>query len=112
MEAISKRQNSDHRSSKQDDFSEDEGDTVIASALTAALHEKSTTTESPVANTENRIKGDTMSSEMADPGSPPLVPTTPHVPADAPSPRYMRKRATWSGRVLRSEYLWAWRAGK
>ena len=31
---------------------------------------------------------------------------------DAPSPRYMRERATWSGRVLRSEYLWAWRAGK
>ena len=32
--------------------------------------------------------------------------------ADAPSPHYMRERATWSGRVLRSEYLWAWRAGK
>ena len=32
--------------------------------------------------------------------------------ADAPSPRYMRERVTWSGRVLRSEYLWAWRAGK
>ena len=31
---------------------------------------------------------------------------------DAPSPRYMRERATWSGRVLRSEYLWAWRTGK
>ena len=29
---------------------------------------------------------------------------------DAPSPHYMRERATWSGRVLRSEYLWAWRA--
>ena len=29
---------------------------------------------------------------------------------DAPSPRYMRERATWSGRVLRSEYLWAWRS--
>ena len=82
MEAISKCQNSDHRSSKQDDFSEDEGDTVIASALTAALRERSTATESPVANAESRSKGDTMSSEMADPGSPPLAPTTPHVPAD------------------------------
>ena len=82
MEAISKRQNSDHHSSKQDDFSEDEGDTVIASALTAALHKKSTTTESPVANTESCIKGDAMSSEMADPGSPPLVPMTPHAPMD------------------------------
>ena len=32
--------------------------------------------------------------------------------ADAPSPHYMRERVTWSGRVLSSEYLWAWRAGK
>ena len=39
-----------------------------------------------------------------------FAPGTRH--ADAPSPRYMRKRVTWSGRVLRSEYLWAWRAGK
>ena len=34
------------------------------------------------------------------------------VSGDAPSPHYMHERATWSGRVLRSEYLWAWRAGK
>ena len=81
MEAISNRQSSDHRSSKQDDFSEDEGDTVIASALTAALHERSTTTESPVANTESCSKGDATSSEMADPSSPPLIPTTLHTPA-------------------------------
>ena len=82
MEAISNRRNSDHRSSKQDDFSEDEGDTVLASALTTALRERSTATESPVANTESRSKGDATSSEMADPSSPPLVPTTPHVPAE------------------------------
>ena len=82
MEAISNRRSSDHRSSRQDDFSEDEGDTVIASALTTALRERSTATESPVANAESRSKGDAMSSEMADPGSPPLVPTTLHVPAE------------------------------
>ena len=34
------------------------------------------------------------------------------VSADAPSPRYMREQANWSSRVLRSEYLWAWHAGK
>ena len=82
MEAILNRRSSDHRSSKQDDFSEDEGDTVIASALTTALRERSTATESPVANTESRSKGDATSSEMADPGSPPLAPTTPHAPTD------------------------------
>jgi hypothetical protein len=31
---------------------------------------------------ESRSKGDMMSSEMADPGSLPLVPTTPHMPVD------------------------------
>ena len=46
------------------------------------MRERSTATESPVANAESRSKGDTMSSEMADPGSLPLVPTTPHVPAE------------------------------
>ena len=76
------RWNSDHHSSKQDDFPEDKGDTVIANALTAALHERSVTAESPITNAESRSKGDAMSSEMADPGSPPLVPTTPHVPVE------------------------------
>ena len=82
MEAILNRWNSDHHSSKQDDFPEDKGNTVIANALTAALHERSVAAESPVTNAESCSKGDVMSSEMADPGSPPLVPTTPHAPVD------------------------------
>ena len=82
MEAILNRRNSDHHSSKQDDFPEDKGDAVITNALTAALHERSVAAESPVANAESCSKGDTMSSEMADPGSPPLAPMTPHAPAD------------------------------
>ena len=75
-------QNSDHRSSKQDNFLGDESDTVIASAPTATSHERTIAAESPVANAESRSKGDGMSSEMVDPSSPPLVPTTPHVPAE------------------------------
>ena len=82
MEAISNHQNSDRRSSKQDDFLGDESDTVIASVPTATSHERSITTESPVAVAKSRSKGDAMSSEMAEPGSPPLVLTTPHAPAD------------------------------
>ena len=82
MEAILNHQNSDHRSSKQDNFLGDESDTVIASAPTATSHERTIAAESPVANTESRSKGDGMSSEMVDPSSPPLVPMTPHVPAE------------------------------
>ena len=82
MEAISNCWSSDRRSSKQDDFSEDEGTTVIASTPTATSRERSVATESPAANAESRSKGDAMSSEMADPSSPPLVLMTPHAPAD------------------------------
>ena len=82
MEAILNHQNSDHRSSKQDDFLGDESDTVVASAPTATSHERTVAAESPVANAESRSKGDGMSSEMVDPSSPPLVPTTLHVPAE------------------------------
>ena len=82
MEAISNHRSSDRRSSKQDNFSKDEGDTAIASMLTTAPHERLVAAESPVASVESRSKGDATSSEMADPGSPPLVPTTSHVPVD------------------------------
>ena len=82
MEAISNHRSSNCRLSKQDDFSKDEGDTVITSVPTATSHKRSITTESPVANAESCSKGDVMSSEMADPGSPPLVPTTLHVPTN------------------------------
>ena len=82
MEAILNRRSSDRRSSKQDNFSKDEGDTAIASMLTTAPHERLVAAESPVASVESRSKGDATSSEMADPGSPPLVPTTSHAPTD------------------------------
>ena len=82
MEAISNRRSSDRRSSKQDDFADAEGDAAIASTLTTAPRERLVAAESPVASVESRSKGDTMSSEMADPGSPPLVSTTSHAPAD------------------------------
>ena len=82
MEAILNHQNSDRRSSKQDDFLGDESDTVIASALAATSRKRSVAAESPIAKAKSCSKGDVMSSEMADPGSPPLVPATPHAPTD------------------------------
>ena len=50
MEAILNHQNSDHCSSKQDDFLGDESDTVVASAPTATSHERTVAAESPVTN--------------------------------------------------------------
>ena len=82
MEAISNHQNSNRHLSKQDDFLGDESDTVVASAPAATLRERSIAAESLIAKAKSCSKGDVMSSEMADPGSPPLVPITPHVPTD------------------------------
>ena len=68
--------------SKQDDFSRNEGDPVIASVPIATSHKRSVTAESPITNAKSCSKGDMMSSEIVDIGSPPLTPKTPHTPTD------------------------------
>ena len=82
MEAISNRQNSGHRSSKQDDSSKDEGDIVIASAPATTSRKRSVTTESPDTVAKSCSKGDVMSSTMGHQDNPSLIPMTPRVPAD------------------------------
>ena len=82
MEAILNHRSSDRHSSKQDDFSRNEGDPVIASVPIATLHERSVAAESPIANAKSCSKGDVMSSEIVDIGSLPLTPKTLHTPTD------------------------------
>ena len=82
MEAILNCRSSDRHSSKQDDFSRNKGDPVIASVPIATSHKRSVTTESPITNAKSCSKGDVMSSEIVDIGSLPLTPKTPHTPVD------------------------------
>ena len=81
MEAISNCQNSNRCSSKQDNFSGDEGNTVVTSAPAATSCKRFVTAESPIAVTKSHSKGNAMSSEMGDPDSSPLILMTLHMPA-------------------------------